>query len=141
MDLLKMGAELFVRSVGQSGGANLSVASVLPALQGLLSGPDGKFDVAGLVSRFSGSGLQNLVGSWLGDSANQKLPVEDIMQVLGSGKVGEFAAKLGLSTPVAASGLADALPQMIDKASSGGNLLGGDALGKALGGLGGMFGR
>ena len=141
MDLLKLGAELFVRSIGQSGGANLSVASVLPALQGLLAGPDGKLDIAGLVSRFSGGGLQSLVGSWLGDGANQKLPVEDVMKVLGGSNVGDFAAKLGLSAPAAASGLADALPQMIDKASAGGNLLSGDALGKVLGGLGGLFGR
>jgi uncharacterized protein YidB (DUF937 family) len=141
MDLLKLGAELFTRSVAQSGGANLSVATVLPALQSLLAGPDGKFDIAGLVSRFSSGGLQNLVGSWLGDGANQKLPVEDILKVLGGSNVGDFAAKLGLSAPVAASGLADALPQMIDKASAGGNLLSGDALGKALGSLGGLFGR
>jgi hypothetical protein len=30
---------------------------------------------------------------------------------------------------------------MIDKASTGGNLLSGDALGKIAGGLGGLFGR
>jgi len=141
MDLLKLGAELFTRSVGQSGGANLSVATVLPALQSLLAGPDGNLDLAGLVSRFSSGGLQSLVGSWLGDGANQKLPVDDILKVLGGSNVADFAGKLGLSTPVAASGLADALPQMIDKASTGGNLLSGDALGKALGGLGGLFGR
>jgi uncharacterized protein YidB (DUF937 family) len=141
MDLLKLGAEAFMRSVGQSGGAGLNLETVLPALQALLAGPDGKVDIAGLVSRFSRGGLQGLVSSWLGDGGNQALPVDKLLEVLGDKPVADFAAKLGLATPTAASGLAEALPQMIDKASAGGNLLGGDALGKLAGGLGGLFGR
>ena len=46
----------------------------------------------------------------------------------------DFAASLGTDTGTAASGLADVLPQLMDKASSGGSLL------DAAGGVGGLMG-
>jgi uncharacterized protein YidB (DUF937 family) len=48
--------------------------------------------------------------------------------------VSDFASTLGTDTDTAAAGLADVLPQMMDQASSGGNLL------DAAGGLGGLMG-
>ena len=53
-----------------------------------------------------------------------------------------FASKLGLSQEEAAGGLSDALPQMVDKASSGGSLL--DSIGGVSGALsmaGKLFGK
>lgn len=138
MDLLKLGAGLFIRSASAAGAKNLTLASVIPALQSLLAGPDGKVDIFRLVSQFTGSGLASLASSWLGDGANQELAPEKVIEVLGDNQVTAFASKLGLDKSIAATGLAEALPQLIDKASSGGSLLNGDTLGKTLGGL---FGR
>lgn len=141
MDIVKLAVDLFISNIGKSGTSNLSASTVSSALQGLLGGADGKLDIGDLVSRFSGSGLQSAVSSWLGDGANQALSAKQVVDILGNGPVSEFASKLGLSSDVASEGLATTIPQIIDKASSGGSLLGGDALGKALGGLSGMFGR
>ncbi|TKB08455.1 YidB family protein [Desulforhopalus sp. IMCC35007] len=54
--------------------------------------------------------------------------------VLGSDRIAEFASKLGLSTEEAAGGLSEALPQIMDKGSSGGSLL------DSLGGVEGVMG-
>lgn len=62
--------------------------------------------------------------------------------MFGSDKISEFASKLGLSEDEAAGGLSEALPQLVDKTSSGGSLLesmGG--LSDALGMAGKLFGK
>jgi uncharacterized protein YidB (DUF937 family) len=62
--------------------------------------------------------------------------------MFGSSKISEFASTLGLSQEEAAGGLSDAIPQMVDKASSGGSLL--DSVGGlsgALGMAGKLFGK
>jgi uncharacterized protein YidB (DUF937 family) len=62
--------------------------------------------------------------------------------MLGADKISEFASKLGLSNEEAAGGLSEALPQMVDKASSGGSLL--DSIGGisgAVGLAGKLFGK
>lgn len=141
MDIVKLAADLFISNIGKNGADHLSASAVARALQGLLGDANGKLDINDLVSKFSGSGMQSAVSSWMGDGANQAISAKQIVNTLGDGPVAHFASKLGLSSDVASEGLAATIPQVIDKASSGGSLLGGDALGKALGGLGGMFGR
>jgi uncharacterized protein YidB (DUF937 family) len=54
--------------------------------------------------------------------------------MLGTDKISEFASKLGLSNEEAAGGLSDAIPQIVDKASSGGSLL--DSFGGVSGAIG-----
>ena len=53
--------------------------------------------------------------------------------MLGPEKISEFASKLGLSNEEAADGLSEALPQMVDKASSDGSLL--DSIGGVSGAI------
>ena len=125
-----MGAELLAEKLGlQSGSANL-----LEALSGLLGGSGKDIDISSIVQGLmSNSNLQSLVDSWLGDGPNASLEAGDVMKFFGSDKLSSFAAKVGVQTEDAASGLASVLPQMIDKASSGGSLL------EAAGGVGGLF--
>ncbi|MDX2452120.1 YidB family protein, partial [Desulfosarcina sp.] len=80
--------------------------------------------------------------SWLGDGNNESVSTDQITNMFGSDKISEFAGKLGLSEDEAAGGLSEALPQMVDKASSGGSLL--DSMGGlsgALGMAGKLFGK
>ena len=60
------------------------------------------------------------------------------MDIFGKDKVSEFASKLNIDEGTASNGLADMLPQLIDKASSGGSLLE-SAMG-SMGGAGGLMG-
>ena len=133
-ELIQMGATVF-RDSNLSGdaGSNLDIETITSALSGLTGGSGG-FDFSAVVERLGSSGLGDIAKSWLGDGANQSISPEQIGNALGSDQLSEFAAKLGISNEEAAGGLSDALPQMVDKASSGGSIL------ESLGGVEGVIG-
>lgn len=131
MDILQMGASM----LGEKLGTDLDADGISSALSGLLAGSDGNFDLAGLVSRFAANAdFGDLLGSWLGDGANEALSADGLMSILGADKVAGFAEQLGVDATDAAGGLADVLPEMLDKSSSGGSLL------EMAGGAGGLLG-
>ncbi|MEL7044480.1 MAG: YidB family protein [Pseudomonadota bacterium] len=120
MDILEMGASLLADKLGTS----LDAGGIAEALSGLLGGADGQIDLAGLVGKMSANAdLGSLVSSWLGDGANDAFSPEGVMALFGDEGIAGFASKLGIDSSAAASGLADVLPEMVDKASSGGSLL------------------
>jgi len=133
-DLLQMGAKVF-RSSNLSGdaGTNLNTNDLVAALSGLTSG-DGKLDLQELVSNLKTGGLGDLARSWLGDGQNDQISPDQLSSALGPDTINDFASKLGISVEEAAGGLSDALPQMVDKGSSGGSLL--DSIGGVEGALG-----
>ena len=133
-ELIQMGATVF-RDSNLSGdaGSNLDIEAITSALSGLTGGSGG-FDFSAVVESLGSSGLGDIAKSWLGDGANQSISPEQIGNALGSTQLSEFAAKLGISTEEAAGGLSDALPQMVDKASTGGSIL------ESLGGVEGVIG-
>jgi uncharacterized protein YidB (DUF937 family) len=142
-NLLKIGAKAFIDS-NKSGeaGSGLDTGNLASALSGLLGGGQGGIDLGSLVSKFSSTGLGNLVNSWLGDGANESISAGQIKEIFGANQISEFASKLGLNQEEAAGGLSDAIPQMVDRASSGGSLL--DSIGGlsgALGMAGKLFGK
>jgi len=107
-------------------------------LADLLKGQGG---VAGLAEKFGQNGLGDVIGSWIGKSANAGISPEQIAGVLGSGPIGDFAAKLGISPEQASETLAGLLPEAIDRLTPGGSIDGaGDLLDKLPGGLGDMIG-
>lgn len=136
MDLnsvLRMGAEIFQKQAGAPA-QGLPIEAIVKALMGLLGDGSGKLDLAGLVQKFSSGGLASLAQSWLGDGANAPIGGAQLLQVLGSGAIGNFAKQLGLDAGTATSGLEAAIPAIVDKASSGGSLL------EAAGGVEGLMG-
>ncbi len=140
MDLnsvLRMGADIFQKQAGAPA-QGLPIEAIVKALMGLLGDGSGKLDLASLVQKFSSGGLASLAQSWLGDGANAPIGGAQLMQVLGSGAIGDFAKQLGIDTDSATQGLEAAIPAIIDKASSGGGLL--DAAG-GVEGLMGMAGK
>ena len=131
MDLMQLGTQLLSEQLGLQVDAN----TVSSALSGLLGDGQGSVDFAGLATKIASSGeLGNVLNSWLGDGANQAISPESILSLLGNSNVADFASKVGTDSATAASGLADVLPQVMDKASSGGSLL------ESVGGLGGLMG-
>ncbi len=133
MDLMKIATELFLKKLGGAGGG-LDAGSVQKALGALLGGADGQLDLGDLLGKLQGGGLAAMAQSWLGDGTNQGISAQQILAALGQGKVSQFADQIGIPEERAAGGLADMLPELIDKHSSGGNLL--DAVGGANGLLG-----
>ena len=132
--MLQTGAKLFSNSsLSGDAGTNLDLGSLVSALSNLTGGDKG-FDLGALVNNLDGAGLGDMAKSWLGDGQNQGISPEQISNVLGADKLTEFASKLGLDVSEAAGGLSEALPQMVDKGSSGGAIL------ESIGGLEGALG-
>jgi len=69
----------------------------------------------GIISKFEHGGMADHVGSWLGTGANMPISGAQLQEILGSGSIGEIAQRLGLSHGDASSGLAQVLPQVVDK--------------------------
>jgi uncharacterized protein YidB (DUF937 family) len=127
MDLMKLGTQLILSKLG----GNTNESGVTDALSSLLGGSNGGggLDIGSIVSNMmsNGGGLQSVVASWLGDGDNDAISGGQIKDLLGGDKISEFASKLGVDEDSAADSLAEAVPQMVDKSSSGGSLL--DAVG------------
>jgi uncharacterized protein YidB (DUF937 family) len=137
-ELLNMGAELIQKN-SDDATTGLDAGSIASAIGGLLQNSEGGLDLSTFVSGLSENGLGEIVGSWLGNGENASISMDQVTALLGSDKVSEFASQLGLSQESAATALADALPQVVDKATSGeGNSIVDQMLGQVGGAEGAM---
>lgn len=104
---------------------------LLENIMGLINNPE-TGGIAGLVQRFSDSGLSKEIGSWI--SAGDNLPVsgQQIQDALGTSAVQDVATKLGVAPEDASKGLANLLPQVIDKLTPNGSLPEGNLLEQGL---------
>ncbi len=137
MDLLKVGGQL-IQNNSDDATTGLDVGDIAGALGGLLGNNEGGLDLGSLVSGLSENGLGEVVGSWLGSGENASISPDQITDLLGSDKISEFASSLGLSEESAKGALADALPQVVDQATSGeGSIL--DDMLAQVGGAGGAM--
>ena len=136
-DLLRMGGEL-IQNNSDDATTGLDIGDIANALGGLLGNSEGGLDLGSLVSSLSQNGLGEIVGSWLGDGENASISIDQVKDLLGSEKISEFASRLGLNEESAAGALADALPQVVDKATSGEDSMMGDLLAQ-VGGVGGAM--
>lgn len=139
--ILQIGAQLFQSKMSDQG-QQLDLGSILPALTGLLSNDQGKIDISSLVSNMDAGDMLNIAQSWLGNDSNEGISVNQLTQVLGQNRISDFASKLSLDEGQALSGLQDAIPAIVDKSSSDGNVL--DMVGGVSGALdlaGKLFGR
>ncbi len=117
-ELFKVGAAL-IEGNKDNATTGLDIGDISTALSGLLENSQGGLDLATLVGGLSQNGLGEIVGSWLGNGENKSISMDQISDLLGSDKVSEFASQLGLSDDSAKNALADALPQVVDQATSG----------------------
>lgn len=140
MSLLKIAADLFVAQLGNKGNG-LNLTTVVSALQNLLPTQGGDLDLAALVGKFTGQGgdMAALATSWLGNGANQSIGIEQLITALGKAKMDNFAGEVGVDTNTAASGLAGILPDLINRHSEGGSLVGNIASSAAKSLLGKLF--
>ena len=92
---------------------------MLQVVMGLMNNSGG---LSGLLGKFQQGGLGDLVQSWVGTGSNLPISAEQIQQVLGSGALGDIASKLGIQPEQAAGELSQALPNVEDKLTPGGQL-------------------
>lgn len=139
MSLLNTVAEIFISQMGKNG-SQMDLGVVFDALKGLLPTKGGELDIGSLVSQFlQKDGLASIASSWLGNGANDGISAAQLINVLGDSQIGDFASKLGINTDTAVDSLSQILPELIDKNSTDGNLLGDNALDLAKGILGKLF--
>ncbi len=121
MDFKKLATQILMDKVGSANNSGAAEA----ALDKLVGGNSG-FDLGDVVGKFSGSGgdLAKKARSWLGDGSNDSISPAQLQDALGTDKIKAFASKLGIDQDEAASSLSQILPELIDKSSQGGKLLG-----------------
>ena len=93
-------------------GAQQSQGSMLQVALQVLEQNGG---LPGIISKFEHGGMADHVSSWVGTGANMPITGAQLQEILGSGSIGEIAQRLGLSHADASSGLAQVIPQVIDK--------------------------
>ena len=75
------------------------------------------------MEKMKAGGLGDQLESFLGDGENQDLSADQVKSAFGEDGLANVANKLGVDTDSAAAQLKDILPGLLDKASSGGNLM------------------
>lgn len=119
-------------------GGSPQQGALLNAVSGMIAANGG---VSGLLQKFKDSGMEDHVASWIGTGENRAISGSDVTTALGGEAVQKVAQEAGVSADHAASGLAQLLPQIIDKLSPNGELPHGDLLNQGLGMLKGkLFG-
>jgi len=105
--------------------------SLLEHVTGLINNP-AVGGIPGLIEKFKGKGLGDIMASWISTGKNLPISADQIKQVLGSDTVKQIAAKLGISSEDMSKHLAELLPQVIDKLTPNGKLPETGQLGEAL---------
>ena len=129
---------LFDQLANQVLGGGEGQASLLQLAQKLMQEEGG---LQGLMVQLQKAGLGEQVSSWLGNGANLPVSPEQIRDAIGGDTLAQLAGQVGLSTEAAGQGIADYLPQLVDRLSPSGVLQGDDPLrqqGMAI--LDGLFG-
>jgi uncharacterized protein YidB (DUF937 family) len=128
MDFKRLATQILMDKIGSVN--NSSAAG--SALDNLANRGKG-FDLTEIIGQFSGAGgdLAKKAKTWLGDGPNDAISPAQIQQVFGSDKLEAFASALGIRREEASYRLSEILPELIDKSSQGGSLLG--AGGRAMG--------
>ncbi len=126
--LLNIGASLLKDKVGTDEN------SIGDALSSILTNKEGGLDLSNILSAVGNGDLGSVVSSWIGGGENAPIDADGIKNLLGSDKINEFAAKLGIDADTAADALKDVLPNVVDKATPEG-----DSILDQLGGVDGLM--
>lgn len=87
---------------------------LLKILLGMLAG--GKLGgLDGLMNKFNNNGMQNQLASWVSTRPNEPVSPAQVEQALGTDTVNEIAQQAGMDQTQAAQGLAEVIPQLVDK--------------------------
>jgi len=109
---------------GAPGGTS-GMAGASPVLAMVLQLLQQNGGIGGLLSRMQQSGYGGQAQSWIGTGQNQAIPPDALSQIFG-GQLGHIAQQLGMSHEDAASEVAHALPQVVDRMTPEGSIPAGD---------------
>ncbi len=124
-------------ATGAAPAAERSHSSLAAAALSMLSSQNG--GLSALVQQFSAKGLGNIISSWIGTGQNLPISPEQLQSAVGAEQVQAIAAKAGISAEAANTGLAQILPQVIDRLTPNGEVPQGDLMAKGMELLKGKF--
>ena len=78
--------------------------------------------IEGLLAKFQQAGMGQQAQSWIGTGQNMPVSADALSQIFGQGQLGQIAQQLGMTHDQAASGLAQALPHVVDQMTPGGQI-------------------
>lgn len=131
-DILNLASKLFQGKIDKEGDG-IDMGDIQNALNELLADDNGNMDISSLLSNMNMGSLMGIASSWLGDGDNESISDSQVNELIKPDKLSSFASQLGISENNALSGLAEALPALVDKSSSGGSLF------DSIGGLDGIL--
>lgn len=126
------------------GGLNNNQQSgLLSAVSGLVTSGGG---IGGLMQKFGGHGLGDMVKGWESTGPNPPATAQNIEQVFGADQLQQIASQTGIDPGKISGHIAQILPQIVDKVTPQGQPVEGSALQQSLssllqGGLGKLFGK
>jgi uncharacterized protein YidB (DUF937 family) len=103
---------------GMSGGM---IAALIPIVLQLLQRNGG---IGGLMDKMQQAGYGSQGQSWIGTGQNEAISPDMLSQIFGQGQLQDIASQLGMSQDQAASSLAQALPQVVDRMTPSGAIPG-----------------
>ncbi len=104
---------------------------LLDVVMGLISNPQ-TGGLQGLVQAFKEKGLGDAMSSWISTGKNQPVSGDQIQHALGGNFIQQIAEQLGSSNSEVSGGLANLLPNIIDKLTPTGRLPEGNQLSEGL---------
>jgi uncharacterized protein YidB (DUF937 family) len=128
MGLLDGMAKGFLGSILGSGSSQNPLMDIV---FGLIANPQ-TGGLQGLIQTFNEKGLGDAVSSWISTGENQPVSGNQIQRVLGGNFIQGIAQQLGSSKSEVSGGLANLLPQIIDKLTPNGSLPESDQLSQGL---------
>ena len=97
------------------GGAGSGMQTQNPLLRVALQILEQNGGIEGVLDKFRQGGYADQAASWQSTGQNMPISGAALQEVLGSGTIGQIAQQLGLSHGDTAGGLAQMLPQVIDR--------------------------
>ena len=123
----EMAKGLLGKALGGGGSQNPLMDIVL----GLITNPQSG-GLQGLIQTFKEKGLGDAMSSWISTGENKPVSGDQIQHALGGNLIQQIAEQLGSSKSEVSGGLANLLPDIIDKLTPTGKLPEGDQLSQGL---------
>jgi uncharacterized protein YidB (DUF937 family) len=127
-------------SVPSLGGGLGGLGGVLGALLGGSGGGSGMGGLGDLLAQFQRAGYGEQAQSWVGRGENKPLPPNALEQIFGRGGLAALAQHAGVSEAGASRGLAQLLPEAVDRVTPDGREPDADALVASVQALGRRYG-
>lgn len=97
----------------------------------------------GVLGKFRQAGMGAEADSWVSTGPNRNISADQLQEVLGSGALGDIAAKLGISPDQAGSTMSQILPELINQLTPQGEVTAesNNSIADGLAALANSFGR